>query len=532
MANNPKKQSFLHGTALLAMAAAIVKVIGAIYSIPLKAIIGDKGFGYYSTAYEIYTVLLTISVTGLPVAMSRMVSAASSLGHYAQVRRIFKTSRSIFLGLGLMGSAIMMLLCKFLAERVMLQPDAAAAIFALGPCSMLICMMSTYRGFFQGQGNMLPTSVSQVLEAIIKLVVGIGLALLAIKTTSDVSLAAAGAILGVTTSCLVSVLYLYSRFRKAFLELPQTDEPQSSFGATAKGLLAIAVPITIGSAGLSILNAVEIGIYMSGLLEFLPQELADTQKGIYNFTQKLFNMPTAFIAPITVSILPAITAHLTLKNNRGARATAESAARILGLLCMPCAVGLAVMAEPITALLGNYSGENLALATKLMTVLGISVAFNAVMLLTNTIMQAHGHANLPVINMFIGGFLKLAAVFLLTGNPHIGILGTPIGTLLCCATISILNLITMRRILPACPAILKNMLRALLAAAIMGVLTWLCWYGLKEILQISSPLLLCAVPIALGVCVYFAAVIGLKAITREDCLLLPKGEKIAKLLHL
>ncbi len=532
MANSPKKQSFLHGTALLTMAAAIVKVIGAIYSIPLKAIIDYKGFGYYSTAYEIYTVLLTISVTGLPVAMSRLVSQASSLGHYGQVRRIFKTSRCIFLTLGALGSLCMMLLCKFLAEKVMLQPDAAAAIFALGPSSFLICMMSTYRGFFQGQGNMLPTSLSQIMEAVIKLTVGISLSVLAIKLTSDVSIAAAGAILGVTVSCLASAIFLYTRFRKAFTELPQTGEPLDSHRSTAKRLLAIAVPITIGSAGLSILNAMEIGIYMGRLLEYLPQELADTQKGIYNFTQKLFNLPTAFTAPISVSIIPAITSHLTLKNNRGVRATAESAARVMGLLCMPCAIGLAVLAEPITALLGNCAGDDLTLATRLLTVLGVSIIFNATMLLTNAIMQAHGHANLPVINMFIGAALKLVAVLVLTSNPHIGILGVPIGTLLFCATTCILNLVTMRKVVPSHPAIFTNMAKPLLAALLMGLLTWLSWYGLKAGLHITSRLVLCAAPICVGVAVYAVAAVKLKAITREDCLLLPKGDKIAKLLHL
>ncbi len=533
MSDTQKKQSFLHGTALLAMAAAVVKILGAVYSIPLKSIIGDKGFGYYSTAYELYNILLTISLTGLPVAMSRLISQESSLGNYNRVRCVFKTSRMIFLSLGLAGTLAMMLLCRFLAGTVMKQPDAWAAILCLGPSAFLICMMSTYRGFFQGQGNMRPTSVSQMLEAAVKLLLGLGLALTVMKVWGNVSLAAGAAILGVTGSCVVSVLYLYSRFRRAYGEMEVTAEPAGSRKTTARSLLAIAVPITIGSAGLSILNACEIGIYMDRLLTLgYSQAEADTMKGIYNFAQKIFNMPVAFVTPITVSIIPAITSHLTLKNSRGARSTAESATRILGLLCIPCGVGLAVLAEPIIGLLGNYSGENLVLATKLMTLLGISLVFNALVLLTNAIMQSHGHANLPVVNMFIGGFLKLAAVFVLTGNPHIGIVGTPIGTLLCCVTICILNLITMRRCIPNCPSILKNLVRSFLAAALMGAATFGAHYVLETVLGITSRLILCGGPILVAVAVYAVAAIGLKAITREDCLLLPKGEKIAKLLHL
>ena len=198
---------------------------------------------------------------------------------------------------------------------------------------------------------------------------------------------------------------------------------------------------------------------------------------------------------------------------------------------MPCAFGLALMAEPVTALLGGYTGENLVLATKLMMLLGISIMFNAVVLVTTAIMQAHGHAGRPVINMFIGGILKLAAVFILTGNPHIGIVGTPFGTLLCYLAICILNLGSIRALLEHPPAIVKNLARPFLAAAIMGACAYAALLGLKA-LGISSRLVLCALPIAVGVAVYLIAAVKVKVITREDCLLLPKGEKIAKLLKL
>ena len=531
MSDIQKKQNFLQGTALLAMATAIVKVIGAFYKIPLNAIIGEQGFGYFNTAYEIYAVLLMISTAGLPVAMSRMISQASSLEHYGQVRRIYATARGIFLGLGLVGGVLMTVFCRQLAA-FQNQPDAWAAIGCLGPCALLICIMSTFRGFFQGQGNMLPTSISQVLEAVTKLIVGMAAALLIMKATNSIPLAAGGAILGVTASCTLSALYLFGRFRKSYKALPQTDEEVSSFGATAKGLLIIAIPITVGSAGLQILTALETKIYMGQLLSHgFSQSEADTMRGIYGMTQTIFNMPCAFITPITISIIPAITAQLTLKKFGEAKGTEESAARITGLISMPCAFGLAVLAEPITALLGGYSGEKLELATRLMTVLGVSIMFNAVVLVTTAIMQAHGHVNRPVINMFVGGILKLVAVYVLTGNREIGILGTPLGTLLCYLSICTLNILSIRKLLEEPPTLLKNLARPFLAAAIMGLLTWLSWFGLKN-LGISSRLILCGAPIAVGVIVYCLAAVKLKVITREDCLLLPKGAKIAKLLRL
>ncbi|MBE6976135.1 MAG: polysaccharide biosynthesis protein [Ruminococcaceae bacterium] len=530
MSDTSKKQSFLHGTMLLALSTAIVKLIGAFYSIPLKHIIGDQGFGYYSTAYEIYTLLLMISTAGLPVAMSRMISQASSLGHYRQVRKIYTVSRTIFLTLGLVGAVLMTVFCRQLAN-FQEQPDAWAAIGTLGPCCFLICLMSTYRGFFQGQSNMRPTSVSQVLEAVCKLIVGIAAAVLLTMYTTTKAYPAAGAIFGVTMSCLLSSIYLNYCFRKAYKDIPMTDESVSSGKDIAKSLLAIAIPITIGSAGLQILTVLETKIYMGQLLEVMPQESADIQKGIYNFTQKIFNMPCAFITPITISAIPAITAQITRKELSAAKATEESAARVTALISAPCAVGLAVLAGPVTGLLGGYTGQSLQLSTSLMAILGICILFNATVLLTNAIMQAHGHVNLPVVNMFVGGIIKLVAVFILTGNPNIGILGTPIGSLLCYVSITVLNLIAMGRVLPDAPRIARNMLRSVLAAVIMGAAVFGVYYGIAA-LGITSRVILCGAPLAVGVVVYLLAAIKLRAITREDCLLLPKGEKIANLLHL
>lgn len=535
MSESAKKQTFLHGAALLAMATAIVKLIGAFYKIPLKMIIGDQGYGYFVTAYDVYSVLLLVSTAGLPVAMSRMISQANALGHNNQVRRVYKTARMIFLGLGIVSSLFMVLGSNWLANEVLMQPNAAYAIACLGPCALFMGIISTFRGFFQGHGNMRPTSTSQVLEAFVKLLIGLGLAFVIMDRFRSVPLAAAGAILGVTCSCLISAFFLYGKFRPAYRELPNTDDVPRSFGATAKSLLAIAVPITIGSAGLQLLTVVEQKLYMSQLLTScgLSQDTADTMKGIYSMTMTIYNMPCSFIVPIAISVIPAITSHLTLKNNRGVRETEESAARIAGLISLPCAVGLCLLARPVMALLGGYSGEKLELAAKLMTVLGVCVFLYAIIQYTNALLQAHGYAYIPVVNMLLAGVTKLAVVYILVGNPDIGILGAPIGSVLGYTAIAAMNLISIRRMVPQKPALLSNLLRPLLSAVIMGITVFGAYWGMTRILgSDGSRVLLCGVPILVGVAVYGVAVVKLKAITREDCQLLPKGDKIAKLLKL
>ncbi len=559
MSETGKKQNFLHGAALLALATAVVKLIGAFYKIPLKMIIGDQGYGYFTTAYDIYSVLLMISTAGLPIAMSRMISQSHSLGNYNQVRRVYKTSRNIFLILGLVSSLLMVIGCKWLAN-IMEQPDAWAAILCLGPCALLMGFMSTFRGFFQGQENMRPTSRSQMVEAVFKLIVGLAAAFALMRLTSSVALAAGGAILGVTVSCLVSAIYLYSKFRPAYRELPQTEDQPKSFGTTAKQLLAIAVPITIGSAGLQLLTVVETGLYMDRVVKLidtnryalplveilktellaegalaaeLPNQVAASLKGIYNFAQTIFNMPCAFIIPITASVLPAITAQLTLKQNDKVRSIEESAARITGLLSLPCTVGLCILAGPVMALLGGYSGEKLTFATHMMLMLGACIFLYAIIQYTNVVLQSHGYAHIPVINMLSCGAVKLVAVYILSGNPALGIYGVPIGTILCYAAIGVLNLIFISLKIPQKPRLLKNLLRPVLPAAVMGVFVYGAYWALTKVLgPDTSSVILCGVPVVVGVVVYVVSIAFFKTVKREDCLLLPKGEKIAKLLRL
>jgi len=534
MKETSKKQNFLHGAALLAMATAIVKIIGAFYKIPLKMIIGDQGFGYFNTAYNIYAVLLMISTAGLPIAMSRMISQASSAGNYNQVRRVYATARGIFVALGAASSALMMLFARQLAS-FQEQPNAWAAIFCLGPCALLMCVMSTYRGFFQGQGNMRPTSTSQIIEAVFKLVVGLALAYAVMQTLNSRAYAAGAAILGVTVSCLVSVIYLNRKQRRAYGELPNTGDFPLSYRKTARELLAIAVPITIGSAGLQLLTVIETNLYMGQLLTAngMSQDAADTTKGIYDMCYTVFNMPCAFMVPITTAVLPAITAQLTTGNHTGARATEESAARITGLISLPCGVGLSVVAGPVMGLLGGYTGEKLQLATSILTVMGISIFFYGVIQYTNVVLQSHGYAHIPVINTLVCGGVKLGVVYLLVGNPRIGIVGAPVGMLLCYLCIGVMNLIAIAKVVPLKARLLQNLLRPLLPAAIMGAAVFAVYRLLQWLPGVGgSRVILCGVPVAVGVAVYLVAVVLCKAISKEDCLLLPKGEKIAKILRL
>ena len=555
MSDQPiKKQTFLQGTAVLAMATVLVKLMGFLFKVPLNNIIGEDGFGYFNTAYDVYNVLLMISTTGLPVAMSRMISQAQTLGNHAQIKRIYRTSLYVFLTIGMVGSLGMLFFCRQLSVMVTTNENSWAAIAALAPCVLLICLVSAYRGFFQGQSNMTPTSVSQIFESVTRLVVGLGLAWLVMKLTGeaavraqgivlasgetaqdygDITLAAGGAILGVTLGSLISVVYLHHKFRQSNQILSLGGGTAKSTRSTMNELLSIAVPITLGSAGLQIINLFDTMIYMrrlTGALQWT-EKMADSAKGVYNFCQTVFALPCSFIPTITIAVIPAITASLTRKDLAEAKATSESSVRTMALIAMPCAAGLFVMAEPVIRLLcSTYTEDKIQLAATMLAILGLTVIFNSLVLLLNAIMQAHGDVVTPVVNMLIGGIIKIIVNYILVGQPNLNIVGAPIGTFICYISITALDLIAMKRHISARPAIFKNIIRPGLASAIMGAATFMVYRVLSN--AISSWKLACLLSLAFAVVLYAVLVVFLRCLTYEDCMLLPKGEKIAKILRI
>ena len=599
---NGKKQKFLTGAAILSLSTIIVKVIGMLYKLPLNQIIDSQGFAYFNKAYAIYTVLLVISTTGLPVALSRMVSEAQARGNGRQMQRIFRTALYVYLAIGFLGTGIMMAFPHWLASDVMSMPNAWYSIFALGPAVLCICVASACRGFFQGQGDMTPTAVSQVIEALGKLLLGLGLAWIVKKTTGDLALSSGASILGISIGAAFSALYVIIKYRRNRKRVASLGGTALSYGKTTKLLFAIAVPITLGAAGLQIINLIDEIMVTRRLLQaadataegassWMGQMLAlaktnmseggtvviwkdvmqaakataggasgwpaqllglaktllsertafvtwrdvqqtavENQSGVYALCQTIFNFPTAFFPCITAAIIPAITAHLTRDDQKNVRLVQDSSLRLTGLIAMPCAVGLLVLAEPIMALLGRYGDSRVQMAAWLLALLAPTVLINGVTTVTTAIMQAHNRPWLPMINMLIGGIVKVVVNFILVGNPAIGILGAPIGTLSCFLVYMILNVFTMRRIMEEPPKLLPKLWKSALAAIAMGAVAYFGYLLISRF--IASVAVACLGAIGAAAIVYLLLVILLKAITYEDCLLLPKGEKIAKILKI
>ncbi len=533
-----RKQSYLTGAAILAATVALTKVVGFVYKIPLFNMLGDAGSGHFNVMYNIYTLVLTISTAGVPVALSRLISEARAASRPMQAKRIYSVGMMAFGVIGAVAMALMLIFAQPLADA-MNDSLVAAGVRCLAPAVFFACIVSVLRGYAQGHGNMVPTAVSQIMEVMCKLIFGLAIAWYLKRSGAPAQIIAAGAIVGIAIGLGLSIPVLLAWRRSIAKNTPMTlnlDEPDSR-GETLRKILSVSIPITLSSSVLNIINLIDTSLVRGrlGSGAGLSADMVDVLYGVYSKGTTLFNFSSSFITPIAVSVVPAIAAALTRRKNSEARSTMESCMKITNLLAMPAAVGLTVLAGPIFDVVFPGSDPH---GPGLLRVLGIASLFVCTYLITNAILQATGYEKTALLALPIGGVVKISVNYILVGNPGINISGAPVGTLLCYALITVINLVFISIKVPERPGILKITVRPLICSLIMGAGAWGI-YGLLE--RFLLPALgggrlggaVClAGAIGVAVVIYFVLIFALRAVTKEDILLLPKGEKLAKLLKM
>lgn len=533
-----RKQNFVQGAALLAATVAIVKIIGAIYKIPLYNLLGDEGSSYFGAAYNIYSLLLTVSTAGLPVALSRLVAAADAQGRTLQIKRTFRVALAAFAALGAVGTAIMMVFSNQLANALN-NAEVAPSILALGPAVLLVCVMSAYRGYTQGLSDMVSTSVSQIIEVVCKLTFGLTLAAVFLKKGYGLPIASAGAICGVTIGELLALIYswiykLRMNRRMSDQTEGKSDEPDDK-SKILVNLVKIGVPIALGSSVLSILAVVDSKLIMERLQHALNYSYLDSKilYGAFTKVQTLFNLPSAFTVPLTISAIPAISAFIVKKEPLRARGVAEGAIKLTALVGMPAAVGMSVLAAPIMAVLYPETHEA---GISVLRWLGPSGFFVCLMLTTNAILQAYGYERMPIYTILAGAAVKIAGNWLLLSQRSVGVTGAAMASLACYFTVSALNMIIIAVKVPDKPRMLRQLIKPLVASLIMGAAAWGSYQALRMITaSMNGRLIIClcmAVAIVVAVVVYAALVIFMRVISSDDLEIMPKGKKLAKILRI
>lgn len=571
-----KSQSFLQGALILSVAAVISKVVGALFKIPLQKMAGMVAWGYFEIAYQFYLPIYTIAIAGLPLAVSRMVSESIALEQYRDIRTIYRLAIRIFLTCGVVGTLIMWIGADAYANFVGI-PESRQCIVVMAPTVFFCCMVSAHRGLYEGTRNMIPTAVSQIIESMGKLVLGIGFGYAAMwwgqhqfeqggtvfgqaaenaqqATAISQTYVAVGAMLGVTIGSALAWLYTmwyHHRVGEGVTPAQRLYAPKSrSNKVVLRAMMAIAIPITLGSLATQLTSILDILSLQRCLKVVMDGDGAQTVRDMYqsqlaaagvsgadNILSWLTgNRGTAMtyvnIVPnitltLGISALPVVTSAWTLKDHKQLKSTVESALRITMLIALPCGILMAVLAEPLMFLIYGQTDISEVVGMLLHT-LGIATIFMCLVAPINSILQAVGRADIPVKIIVVGGVVKLILNMVLVMQPSININGSSYSTLICYIVMVVMSLRAVRRVIGVRLRWISVLVKPLIASLLCGVA------GVGSNLLFSSflPRRIAPIPACVvALVVYLIALIMLKAFTREDVLMLPKGKKIAEVLE-
>ncbi len=522
-----EKRSFISGAAILTGAVLVTKVLGALYKIPLGNLLDSTGMAHFYAAYNVYTLLLTLSTAGLPPVTSRLVAESVALGHHRQARRVFTTALWLLGGLGLICTALMFALPRGFANLLQ-DGDAWMAIRALSPAVVCVCLVSAIRGYTQGMGEMTPTAVSQIIESACKLGLGLGLCAFVLRRGGDSAAGAAASIFGVTVGAALGLVYLLLvlalRERRIVVARPDTPQPRREI---LHRLISGGVPITIAAVGMSMITLVDQALVLYTLQHKLMHTTAEAVElyGQYTFGMTLFVLPSSFVIPLSVALMPTLAAERARGNTASQHRHIRTALRLTALLAFPMGAGLSVLAGPILSLLYPAVPETAAAAAAHLQVLGVASCCVCLMTVTNGILQALGRERIPVWTLLSGGIVKVVATVLLVSDPTISIGGAAWGTLLGYAVIAVLNLLSVRYVAGRGTGILRALWRAAVATVIMALFARGS-YGVLAARVDGSLATVCA--IALAALVYLVLILLVGAITKEDLAHLPMGNKLTK----
>lgn len=523
-----RNRNFIRGAAMLGAAGIVVKLVGAVFRIPLGNLVGDLGMSYYQTAYPIYNWLLVVSTAGIPTAIAKVISEKEAIGDRAGVHRIFRTAFWMLTIIGLVTMIVLMLTAQMICDAVK-NPDAVYSMLSIAPALFFVSLMSVYRGYFQGLQEMKAYAVSQVVEQVFRVAVGLGLAFYFYRIS--VPYAAAGATFGATVGGMAGTLFMfwcYLQFRKKQdTVIPDEEFEQDSVRTIISKLVTIAIPVTIGASVLPIMNLIDLGIVMNRLTEI---GMGDVAKNLYGqltgYAATVVNLPMIVTAAVQISLVPAISQYAVLNAKDELDRMIETGIRMGLIISLPSTFGLVVLAKHIMLLLYPMQPVAALSAGGILQVLGWGVFGLSMFQVLTGILQGLGRPWIPARNLAIAAAIKLVLSYILVGMPSLNIMGAASSTAAAFGLAALLNYLSLRS-LSAHRMDVKQVLFKPLAATAVMVLVALGSYTLLSGFAGNSISTLIAV--MLSGTVYLATLIGVGGLTEEDFDLLPGGGKLRKL---
>lgn len=531
---------FVQGAAILGIAGLLVKIIGAVYRIPLANIVGESGMAYYEVAYPYYSWLLVISSAGLPTAISKLVSERIALGDIVGAKRVFRAALRLLFVIGIVTAVLLFVLSSPIANLSGAAP-ARYSLMALSPALLFVSVMCAYRGYLQGMQCMTGTAISQIVEQLIKLIFGFGLAFLFVKTCPDApELAAMGALIGVSVSELVALavikFYYDARIRNRSLPVCVSTKGAKSGlrGSIIKRLLAIAIPITIGASimpvtgiadSVFIINFLEKHDIAMGIAEEIANENARVAYTVLrSYVTPLINMPAVLTLSLSMSLVPAISQAVTRKEKRIVNAASRTGIKLAMFIGAPCAAGLFILGGPIMSLLYSAVRNNqdrFIQAQQVMYIAAVGVLFLSLVQTLTGIIQGLGKPRVPVYFLALGGIVKVVSMVILMQFTSMGILGAALSTVLCYAVAGIADTVYVIRKTRMNISYTDTFAKPLFSSIVMGFAVFAV-YTLGS--KLGHPTLATLASLCVGVAVYGGLMILLRPFSNSDLEFLPKKD--------
>lgn len=545
MANtsNSKKNNFILQAGVLAAAGMISRVIGLLYIVPLTNIVGELSIGYYKSAYTIYTTILLISSYSIPSAISKVIAQKLAVKEYRNAHRIFLCSLWYVLAVGAAASLFL-----FLGAGLLTEGAAVTVLRVFAPTVFLYGLLGVLRGYFQAHKSMLQTSVSQILEQIINAVVSVGAAygfirvfMGTLEETGDAAFVtkramygAIGSAMGTGAGVLAGLLFMWAVYglnRGLIRRRMKRDRNEylESYGDISRMIVGVVTPFILSTAVYNMSAMVNNMVYTKLLIygKGIAEETVFFNYGIFaGQAVSISNIPIAFASAMASAMIPSIAGLVAVKDLAGAREKIGMAVKSTMLITIPCAIGLLVLAKPITMLLFRREEDVVTYSSRLLMALAISVIFYALSTLSSSILQGMGKVNTPIINAGIALLVQTVVVVVLLYFTKLDLYALAIANTCYSGIMCLLNQISVRKAVGYRQEMYRSFFLPLLASGFMGAMAWAVYEGLYLLTDSNTVALFPA--IILGGCVYFALLIAFRGVTESELRKMPKGYLLVK----
>ena len=537
MKEKKKKNTFAKNVLMLMFSQVLIKLLGLIYRLAITNIkgFGDVGNGYYSAGYQVYAVLLIISSQGIPGAVSKLVSNKVAKGKYNEAHRVFKVSMVVFGIIGFIASLLLLLSANFVSSKILNVPDVSYVLKVLSPAIFFVCVSAVIRGYFAGLGTMKASSVSQALEQFFNCVLTITFVYALVG--KEPYIMAAGGNLSTTLAILISFSYLIVFYKKNIKEWREESDDvvittKEENRKMVKMIIATAIPLTVGSVISVVTSFIDtvtvsncIQIAYSGILKskILLEKEAMRLTGILSKVDTLVNLPLAVNLSFYSALIPEITAAISKKDFKSASKKISFSISSSLLILIPCAIGFIVLADPILKMLYPNASDG----AHILQIAAVTMVFVGINHTIQGSLFGLGKMYTPALALLIGCVIKIGLNLVLITNPNINIYGAVISSFICQFVVFMIVYITMKRNIKVKFEPMKHIIKPLLAGLIMGAVIFFINYLFNGVIRNS---ILTIINIMIGAVVYLISVFALKILSKDEILMLPKGEKIYNLL--